>query len=215
MNLSTKICGLNDEASVQACIDGGADFCGFMLYPSSPRAVAAHEAAALASVLPDNIHPVAVIVDMSDDEIDATLATFRPPFLQLHGSESPARVAEIRQRTGLYIIKAVPISDPADVFHAITYTQAADRLLLDARPPKDADRPGGHGVPFDWSILSGIELPIRWFLAGGLTVDNLKVAVHTAHARAVDVSSSVEASPGFKDPGLIQAFLAQSHRIEV
>lgn len=215
MRLAVKTCGLNDPDAVLAAAEAGTDFAGFIFYPPSPRAVSPKEASEMAAMLPEDIHPVAVVVDMSDDELDALLAIFSPPFLQLHGSESPERVAGIRQRTGLQIIKAIPIGDPADVFNAIRYAEVADRLLLDAKPDPNALLPGGNGMPFDWNLLKGLELPIRWFLSGGLTIDNLAEAVHSTGARAVDASSALESGPGLKDPALIRTFVKTAHAIEI
>lgn len=207
-----KICGLNDEAAMIAAIEAGADFVGVVLFPPSPRAVGLDQAADLLSLVPEGVGRCALLVDPDDRALDRTLTHLRLDLLQLHGQESPERVEAIRQTYGLPVMKALGIASAADLDAALPFAEVADRLLLDARPPPDADRPGGHGAPFDWSLLAGRRWPRPWFLAGGLTPDNVAAAIAALNPPGVDVSSGVERAPGLKDPDLIARFIAAAHR---
>lgn len=203
-----KICGLSDEDGVETAVEYGADFIGFVFFPKSPRFIQPSEVPALIDGLPEDVKTVGLFVDPTNDELDAAFRYFRPDFVQLHGSETPERVEAIRFEYAVEAIKALPISTAADLAAAEAYIDVADWLMFDAKPPADADRPGGHGAPFDWSIMQSFKRRIRWFLAGGLTPANVAEAVRASGAPAVDVSSGVETAPGRKAPELIAAFLA-------
>ena len=206
---SAKICGLSTPDAVAAAIDGGAGFVGFMFFDKSPRNVAPDLAGRLAApARAAGVKIVAVTVDPDDATLDRIIAGVKPDLIQLHGSETPGRAAEIRTRTGLGIIKALPVSEAADLAWAWGYEPFADHMMFDAKPPKNADRPGGLGAKFDWTILKGRSFPRPWFLAGGLDPWNVADAVAASGAPMVDVSSGVERGPGVKDPALISAFLA-------
>lgn len=202
-----KICGLRTADALDASVEQGASHVGFVFYPPSPRHLAPAEAGRLIARLPDSVVPVALTVDADDDAIAAILAAAPVRLLQAHGQESPARVAEIRQRFGLPVMKAVGIADAGDVARAHDYEAVADLLLLDAKAPKKG-LPGGNGLAFDWGLIANEHWSRPWFLAGGLTPDNVAEAIRISGARAVDVSSGVEQAPGVKDIGLIAAFLA-------
>ncbi|UCH74233.1 MAG: phosphoribosylanthranilate isomerase [Rhodospirillales bacterium] len=209
MTVRAKICGLNNPEAVAAAVTGGAAFVGFVFYPPSPRAVTPERAAGLAADVPGSVGKVGLFVDADDDEIDAALAATALDILQLHGTESPERVSELRARTGLRVMKAIPVAAPADVERAPDYYEAADWLMFDAKPPKDmaGALPGGNALAFDWLLLKGWDFPLPWMLAGGLDADNVAEAVRLSGARFVDTSSGVEDSPGVKNPDRIRAFL--------
>lgn len=204
---TVKICGLSTPETVRAALEGGAERLGFMLFERSPRHVPLQTAAALARAARGRARVVAVTVDPSDDLVDEIARVFAPDEIQLHGRESPARAREIGQRSGAVVIKAVPVSDATDVAEARAYEGAADHLMFDAKPPAAADRPGGLGAVFDWSILSGQRFARPWFLAGGLDPWNVAEAISVTGAPMVDVSSGVERGAGIKDAALIAAFL--------
>lgn len=202
---SVKICGLKDAEMVAQAADAGAGWIGFVFVPASPRAVTVRQAAELVRHV-DAARPVALLVDPDDALVDAVIG-LGISILQLHGRESPARLAAIKARTGAKMWKALGVGEPADLQRAGTY-EAADRLLIDARPPSGADRTGGHGTPFDWQILAGWQAPRPWLLAGGLSPENVAGAIALTGARAVDVSSGVETAPGVKDVGKIRDFIS-------
>lgn len=207
MTVSVKICGLTDARNLVAAVEGGAAFTGFVFYRRSPRWVSVETAGALISELPRSVTPVGLFVNPTDGEIDAALAHARLGMIQLHGTESPERVEKVRLLSGLPIIKAIGIASARDVLAAKIYEGHADWLLFDAKPPKDATRPGGNAVAFDWSLLKSYTGKMPWMLAGGLTRSNVAAAIKNAGARAVDVSSGVETAPGAKSPAKIRAFL--------
>lgn len=202
-----KICGLSTPETVDAAVTHGASHVGFVFFPRSPRNVAPATAGRLIARLPDNVTPVALTVDADDDGIAAILAEAPVRMIQAHGRESPERVAAIRARFGLPVMKAVGIAETGDVVRARGYEAAADLLLLDAKAPKKG-LPGGNGLAFDWGLIAGERWSRPWFLAGGLRPDNVADAIRTSGASAVDVSSGVESAPGVKDIGLIAAFLS-------
>ncbi len=207
MGLTVKICGLKTEAAVAAAARGGAAFVGFIFYPPSPRALTPAEAGALIAAA-DGAKPVGVFVDPSDELLAATLAEAPLGLIQLHGAETPERVAAVRRRFGLPVIRALPLSGPQDLARAEAYADAADWLLFDAKPPAAADAlPGGNGLAFDWRLLAGRRFAKPWLLSGGLDAGNLAEAVRTSGASAVDVSSGVESARGVKDISKIEAFL--------
>ncbi|MFA5123142.1 phosphoribosylanthranilate isomerase [Zavarzinia sp.] len=207
MSIQAKICGLRTAEAVQAAVKGGASHVGFVFYPPSPRHLTPEAAADLVARLPREVVPVALTVDAGDAAIEAILKAVPIRLLQAHGKESPARVAELKRRFGLPVMKAVGIAGPADVNLAHEYETVADLLLLDAKAPKKG-LPGGNGLAFDWGLIAHERWARPWFLAGGLTPGNVVEAIRTSGARAVDVSSGVESAPGVKDLDLIAAFLA-------
>ncbi|WP_341705512.1 phosphoribosylanthranilate isomerase [Ferrovibrio sp.] len=207
MALFTKICGLTDADALDTAVTHGADMCGFVFFPPSPRSLSAEQAEALLREMPTGIDRVGVFVDPETDYLDRVLAKARLDLLQLHGDETPDRCRAISIYFGLPIIKAFKVSTREDVEKARDYEDLVDWLMFDARPPAGADRPGGHGNSFDWSILKGASFNRPWILSGGLTPENLSEAVKQSGATAVDVSSGVESAPGKKDPAKIRAFL--------
>lgn len=207
MSVEAKICGLNDPGAVAAAVDGGADYLGFNFFAASPRSVGHDEAAQLGAGAPDGLIKVGVVVDADDGLLARITAGAGIHMLQLHGDETPDRVAEIKALFGLPVIKALPIASADDVEKARAYEDVADWLMFDARPPEGAPRPGGNALAFDWELIRGRHWRLPWFLAGGLDADNVAEAVATSGARAVDVSSGVEDAPGRKSPDKIRAFL--------
>jgi len=205
--LRVKICGLRDAGAVLAAVGSGAAYLGFVFFAKSPRHVTLPQAAALAVDVPPGVAKVALVVDADDAMLDAIAAAVPVDMIQLHGAESPARVREVRARLGLPVMKAVGIAGAEDLGRIETYGRVADQLLIDAKPPKGADLPGGNGLAFDWRLLAGRRWPVPWMLAGGLTAANVAEAVRLTGARQVDVSSGVESAPGVKDEGMIRAFL--------
>lgn len=206
-----KICGLTDGDAVDAAIEAGADMLGFVFFPKSPRHVSPEEVAELLDPVPpevrEDVDIVGLFVDPTDEEIDAVFRHVRLDVIQLHGQETPERVEALRLEFAAEIIKAVGVSEAADLTAAEPYVGIADYLLFDAKPPQDADRPGGNAHSFPWDIMQGWTAKGPWLLAGGLTPENVAEAIKTAGAPGVDVSSGVEAAPGEKDPAKIEAFL--------
>ncbi|MFU8824524.1 phosphoribosylanthranilate isomerase [Yoonia sp.] len=203
-----KICGLRDAAGLDAAVAAGASYVGLVFFEKSPRHVTLAQAADLAASVPAGIAKVALVVNADDAALDALLAQVPVDILQLHGSESPQRVTAVKARYGLPVMKAVGVAGPDDLAALDTYAQVADQLLVDAKPPKDADLPGGNGLAFDWRLIAGRRWSLPWMLAGGLTPLNVAQAVGLTGARQVDVSSGVESAPGVKDAALIAAFCA-------
>lgn len=209
MAVEAKICGIRDDAAARAAVEGGAAFVGFIFYPPSPRSVAPEVAARIAAGLPSGLGKVAVTVDADDAALGAILKAYDFDLLQLHGKESPARVAEVRKRFGRPVMKAIPVAGAEDLARVRDYLPVVDRLLFDAKPPKDMKGalPGGNALSFDWTLLAGKDWPKPWFLSGGLDAGNLAEALRITRAPAVDVSSGVEDKPGRKNPEKIAAFL--------
>lgn len=209
MALSVKICGINDEASMEAACDGGTDYVGLNFYPPSPRFVGDARAAELAAIAQSRARCVGVFVDAPENVIEEVLETVALDALQFHGSETPEQVTAARQRFGLPVIRAIKLAASGDLDVAATFEAVADMLLFDAKPPPDLTTalPGGNAVSFDWRILADYRGKTPWALSGGLTAENLPRAVAITHARMVDVSSGVESAPGVKDPARIRAFL--------
>ncbi len=214
MPVAVKICGLCDEAAVDAAVAGGARFVGFVFFPPSPRAIVPERAAALAARVPEGVLRVGLVVDAGDEDLEAIISGVPLDLLQLHGRELPARAAAIRARFGVPVMKALPVAEAEDLAHAEPYLAVVDRLLFDGRPPPGATRPGGNAAAFDWSLLAGRHWPVPWLLAGGLNAGNLARAVRESGAAAVDVSSGVEDAPGHKNVSMITAFLAAASAIE-
>lgn len=204
-----KICGISTRPALEAALAGGAAFVGFMIFSASPRGVSIAQAADLAGVARGRAKIVAVTVDPDDALIDALLAGLAPDLIQLHGREPPERARAIAGR-GVGVIKAIAVGEPADLERARAYERETDHLMFDARAAERADRPGGHGSPFDWSLLAGVRFERPWFLAGGLDPANVASAIAATGAPMVDVSSGVEDASGLKDPALIARFLAEA-----
>lgn len=206
MTIGAKICGLSTPETVDAAVQGGAQFVGFMTYPRSPRHVASNDVLkALGARVPKDVVRVGVFVDPDDALLDERLATGAFDLLQLHGAETPERIAGIRARTGKPVMKVIQVAAASDVERGIAdYASVADRLMFDAA---QGILPGGNATAFDWTILSGRSVPLPWLLAGGLRPDNVGDAVKVTGARTVDVSSGVESSRGVKSVDLIRAFL--------
>ena len=206
-DIRVKICGLKTPQDVAAVAAAGAAYAGFVFFAKSPRHVTIAEAAALAIDAPVGLCKVALTVNATDAELDAITDAVPLDMLQLHGKEAPQRVAEVRARYGLPVMKAVGIADASDLSQIAEYEQVADQLLIDAKPPRDAVLPGGNGLAFDWRLLAGRKYWQKpWMLAGGLTPDNVAEAIRMTGTRQVDVSSGVESAPGQKDAALIDAF---------
>lgn len=207
MTLLIKICGLSTPETLDVALDAGADMVGFVFFPASPRHVALADAPGLAARVSGRALKVALTVDADDASLDAIVAALKPDLLQLHGHETPERVSAVRRRFGLPVMKALPIATAADLAAIPLYAAVADRLLFDAKPPKDATRPGGLGRPFDWHLLERLETPVPFMLSGGLDAGNVAEALRITRAPGVDVSSGVERAPGEKDPEKIRAFI--------
>lgn len=208
MPVEVKICGIRDEHALAAATAGGARYVGLNFYPPSPRAVSPSEAAALAAKTPAGCATVGVMVDPDDRTLDEICAVVPLDYVQLHGAETPDRVAEVKQRTGRGVIKALKIAQASDLAPIAGYAEVADLLLFDAKPPPTPDSlPGGNGLSFDWRLLQGLDIAAPWLLSGGLSTENLAAAVRLCEAPAVDVSSGVEQGPGQKDPAMITRFL--------
>jgi phosphoribosylanthranilate isomerase len=208
MDIAVKICGLRTAQDVDAAASAGARYVGFVFFPKSPRSVDVPTARALALEVPVGVAKVALVVNADDTALDEIVAQVPLDILQLHGSESPERVAEIRARYGLPVMKAIGIAGPEDLPQIDRYAEVADQLLIDAKPPKGADLPGGNGLAFDWQLLAGHKYwTVPWMLAGGLAAENVAEAVSLTGARQIDVSSGVEAAPGVKDAAKIRAFI--------
>lgn len=208
MTTTAKICGLSTPEAVAAAVDGRASHIGFMFFPKSPRNIAPEAAGRLAPpARAKGVKVVAVVVDPIDAEVDAIVSGLSPDLIQLHGKESPSRVREIAQRSGRGLIKVVPVSEPSDFAGVAAYEPLVEHLMFETKPPKDADRPGGLGVAFDWTLMEGRRFQRPWLLAGGLDPWNVAGAIAASRAPIVDVSSGVERGPGLKDPALITAFL--------
>lgn len=209
MTIAAKICGLNDAASLKSAVDGGADFVGMVFFPPSPRSISGALAAELAENIPGRVKKVGLFVDPPDAHLRAICGQVDLDMIQLHGSESPARVKEIIALTGLPVIKAIKIETRADLAQAKDYEPIVQMLLFDAKAPKDMKNalPGGNGLVFDWTMLRQARFSVDWMLAGGLNKDNISEAVLISGAKLVDTSSGVEIEPGRKDPAAISEFL--------
>jgi phosphoribosylanthranilate isomerase len=206
-DIRVKICGLKTPADVAAVAASGAAYAGFVFFAKSPRNLTIPAARELALAAPVGLAKVALVVDAEDAFLDAITEAMPLDMLQLHGHESPDRVAEVRARYGLPVMKAVGVADEGDLAAVFDYSLVADQILVDAKPPKNADLPGGNGLSFDWRLVAQRRWLRPWMLAGGLTPDNVAEAIRLTNARQVDVSSGVESAPGIKDAGRITAFV--------
>lgn len=211
MQLDVKICGLKTADALAAALAGGASHVGFIFFPKSPRNVSPEEAGRLRQAAAGRAKAVAVTVDADDAFLDRIVAAMAPDMLQLHGSETPERVAAVRARYGLPVMKALAISEAADLAAVAPFRGVADRFLFDAKPPKGAVLPGGNGVAFDWRLLAdrdhGLDRGVDYMLSGGLDAANVGDALRLANPPGIDVSSGVETAPGVKDTALIAEFL--------
>jgi len=207
MALVIKICGLRTPQALDAALESGADLAGFVFFPPSPRNLGLEAARVLGERVQGRAGKVALTVDATDDTLRDIVAALKPDMLQLHGKETPDRVVAVRTRFGLPVMKALPIAERADLSPIRMYAQVADRLIFDARPPKEATRPGGLGTPFDWTLLAGINPGVPYMLSGGLDAGNVTEALRITRAPGVDVSSGVERRPGEKDPAKIREFI--------
>jgi phosphoribosylanthranilate isomerase len=202
-----KICGLTRPEDIAAAADAGAAYVGFVFFPPSPRHLTPEAARDLAGHVPAGICKVALTVNADNDALDQLTATVPLDMLQLSGQEPPARVAEVKARYGLPVMKAVGIGDAADLAAIDTYATVADQLLIDAKPPRNSELPGGNGLTFDWRLIAGRRWSLPWMLAGGLTPANVAEAILRTGTRQVDVSSGVEHSRGMKNPSMIRDFI--------
>ena len=213
MSVSVKICGLKTADAVNAAVAGGAKYIGFVFFGASPRAITPRDAGELSKLIPPQVIPVGLFVDPSDAEITAALNHVAVGIIQLHGKETPERVAEIKALTKLPVMKALSIATHDDLAVVKLYEPVVDWLLFDAKPPVDSAIPGGNAVTFDWTILQGLSTNRPWMLAGGLNTCNLADAINISHPRTIDVSSGVENAPGQKDPAKISDLLALAAKL--
>ena len=212
-DIRVKICGLRTAADVEAAVAAGAAYLGFNFFPKSPRFAPFETAAELAVAVPAGVIKVGLVVNEDDALLDRLVETVPLDMLQLHGSEAPERVADIKRRYGLPVMKVLGVSEAKDLEKIDLYAGVADQLMLDAKPPKDAVLPGGNGITFDWTLLAGRKYWTKpWMLAGGLNPDNVAEAIRLTGVRQVDVASGVESAPGVKDAGLMQAFCTAALR---
>lgn len=208
MSARIKICGLRTPEDIATAASCGVDDIGLVFFPKSPRHLTLDEAAALAEIVPVGLRKVALTVDASDDALGDLLDHVKIDLLQLHGHESPERVAEIRKQTGVPVMKAVGIADREDLNVLDAYMAVSEAILVDAKPPRGADLPGGNGLAFDWNLLADRRWSVPWMLAGGLRPSNVAEAIRLTGAPQVDVSSGVEREPGVKDVDMIRDFVA-------
>jgi phosphoribosylanthranilate isomerase len=207
MSLLVKICGLSTPETLDVALQEGADMVGFVFFPPSPRNISFEQARALGSRVKGQVRKVALTVDADDALLGKIIESLKPDLLQLHGHETPQRVAAVRESFGLPVMKVLPIGTKSDLAVIHNYTGVADRLLFDARPPREATRPGGLGKPFDWHLLENLNLSIPYLLSGGLHAGNVAEALRVTKAGGVDVSSGVESAPGVKESDKIRAFI--------
>ena len=207
MPLSIKICGLRTPEALDVALESGADLVGFVFFPPSPRNLGLEAARTLGSRVQGRAGKVALTVNANDETLRDIVGALKPDMLQLHGTETPERVAVVRSKFGLPVMKALPIAERADLSPVRLYAKVADRLLFDARAPEAATRPGGLGKAFDWTLLAGLDIGVPFMLSGGLDAGNVTEALAITRASGVDVSSGVERAPGVKDPDKIRAFI--------
>jgi phosphoribosylanthranilate isomerase len=205
--VTVKICGLSTPEALEAALDAGADMVGFVFFPPSPRHVTFAAARALGTRVRGRAQKVALTVDADETLLEGVIEALQPDMLQLHGHEPPARVASLKKRWRLPVMKAIAVAAAEDLATVAAYAAVADRLLFDARAPREATRPGGLGNAFDWHLLQGIRPGVPFMLSGGLDAANVAEALRITHAPGVDVSSGVERAPGEKDPEKIRVFV--------
>jgi len=214
MAVLVKICGINSVEAADAVVRARADFAGLNFHPKSPRFVGPEQAQSLAARMRGRVKLVALTVDPTDEMLAGILTVTRPDFIQLHGAETPARVAAIHSRFQVPVIKVLPVAEPDDLANLAVYEDAADMMMSDARPPSGAERTGGHGAAFDWQILRGRKFTRPWMLAGGLTPENVARAIAISEAPIVDTASGVERAPGVKDAEKIAAFVTAARNAQ-
>jgi phosphoribosylanthranilate isomerase len=214
MSLAVKICGLSTRETLEVALDAGADMVGFVFFEASPRHVTLGTARELGRLVKGRAIKAALTVDADDATLENCVEALQPGLLQLHGIESVARVRDIKQKFGLPVMKVLSVATAADLAGLPGYAAVADRILFDARAPKDATRPGGLGVPFDWRLLENIKLSVPFMVGGGLNPGNVAEAIRVTRAGGVDVSSGVESAPGVKDPELIRVFIRAARDAE-
>ena len=214
MSLIVKICGLSTRETLDAALEAGADMVGFVFFPPSPRHLSLEIARDLGRVAKRRASKVALTVDADDAVLANIVETLQPDLLQLHGCETVARLRDIKQKFGLPVMKAIPVETAADLATLPGYAAVADRILFDARAPKDATRPGGLGAVFDWHVLEDLDLKLPFMVSGGLHAGNVAEAVRVTRAGGVDVSSGVESAPGVKDVEMIRAFIRAARATE-
>lgn len=214
MALLVKICGLKTPDALDAALEAGADLVGFVFFEPSPRHVGYDAARALGARVQGRAGKVALTVDADDETFERIVAVLQPDVLQLHGQESPEQVRVLKKKFDLPVMKAIPVETADDLAAVAAYSKVADRLLFDARAPREATRPGGLGKSFDWTLLKDIDPGIPYMLSGGLDADNVAEALRITHAPGVDVSSGVERAPGEKDPDKIRAFVRAARTAE-
>lgn len=202
-----KICGLSTPETLDVALAAGADMVGFVFFPPSPRHISLSVARELGQQVKERAKKVALSVDADDEALENSIEALHPDMLQLHGKESIARVRDIKARFRLPVMKVIGVETKADLATVAGYAAVADRILFDARAPKDATRPGGLGVPFDWHLLEGLQLNVPFMVSGGLNADNVAEALRITGTPGVDISSGVESAPGVKDPDMIRAFI--------
>ncbi|CAN7733240.1 phosphoribosylanthranilate isomerase [Bosea sp. LjRoot9] len=205
---AVKICGLSTPETLAVALEAGADMIGLNFHPKSPRFVTVEQATALAAMARGRAEIVALIVDWDETQAMSLVEAVKPDWLQLHGRETPEQVRALKAATGLPVMKALGIAGTEDLAAVEAHRGVADRILLDAKPPKDAAYPGGHGRPFDWTLLAELDPGLRFMLSGGLDPANVAEAIRITRPTGVDVSSGVETAPGVKDAGRIRDFIA-------
>jgi phosphoribosylanthranilate isomerase len=214
MSLVVKICGLSTRETLDVALLAGADMVGFVFFPASPRHIDLNMAGDLGRQARGRALKVALTVDADDATLANVVEALQPDILQLHGKETVARLRDIKQAFGLQLMKAIPVETSADLASLPGYAAVADRILFDARAPKDATRPGGLGAVFDWRVLENLDLRQPFMVSGGLHAGNVAEAVRVSRAGGVDVSSGVERAPGVKDPEMIRAFIRAARATE-
>jgi phosphoribosylanthranilate isomerase len=214
MSLIVKICGLSTRETLDVALDSGADMAGFVFFPPSPRHLSLDAARNLGQAVKGRAVKVALTVDADDATLAGIVEALQPDLLQLHGRETAARLRDIKQKFGLPVMKAIAVETSADLAALPNYTDVADRILFDARAPREATRPGGLGAVFDWHVLENLDPKLPFMVSGGLHADNVAEAVRVTRAGGVDVSSGVERAPGVKDPEMIRAFIRAARATE-
>jgi phosphoribosylanthranilate isomerase len=214
MSLLVKICGLSTRETLDVALEAGADMVGFVFFPPSPRHLSLGTARELGKQAKGRAVKVALTVDADDATLENIIETLQPDILQLHGKETTARLRDVKSKFGLPVMKALPVETAADLAPLAGYAGVADRILFDARAPKDATRPGGLGAVFDWHVLEKLDLELPFMVSGGLNATNAAEAIRVTRAGGVDVSSGVERAPGVKDPELIRAFIRAARATE-
>ena len=208
MSIQVKICGITSADAADAAMRAGADYAGLVFHPGSPRYLQPEQASALAARIRGRSRLAVLLADARDEDIAIAVTAVKPDFVQLHGRETPERVAAVKRRFGVSVIKVISIADADDLAEVFAFEKVADMLLFDAKAPANASRPGGHGAAFDWQLLRGRTFSRPWLLAGGITAENVGRAIRAAEAPGVDVSSGVETSPGIKSSDMIRDFVA-------